>query len=81
MWFTGLVVAHPCEAVFSTKESCFVCIACSYYEYVAKVHWTEDLMTFELRFCPKCGVIDRMVVKSPPIAPPVLGWGGGGALL
>ena len=32
-------------------------------------------MTFELGFYPKCGVIDCMVVKSPPMAPPVPGWG------
>ena len=32
-------------------------------------------MTFERGFCPTCGVIDGKVVKSPPMPPPVPGWG------
>ena len=32
-------------------------------------------MTFEKEFCPTCGVIDCMVVKSPPMPPPLPGWG------
>ena len=32
-------------------------------------------MTFERGFCPTCGVIDGKVVKSPPMLPPVPGWG------
>ena len=65
-------------SVFSTKESSFVYIACSYYEYIANVQLTGDLMTFDLGFCPKHRVIDCMVVKSLPMAPSVFGWGGGG---
>ena len=52
-----------------------VCIACSYYEYAADVHYMGDLTTFEHGFCSTCGVIDCMVVKSPPMPPPVPGWG------
>ena len=37
-------------------------------------------MTFSERgFCPTCGVIDGKVVKSPPMPPPVPGWGEVGA--
>ena len=78
VWLTGLMVdkrTHPCEVVFTTKESSFIHIACSYHEYVADVHQTGDLMTFELEFCPKSGVIDCKVVKSPPMTPSVPGWG------
>ena len=34
-----------------------------------------DLMTFGFEFCPRCRVIDCMVVKSPPKPPSMPGWG------
>ena len=34
-----------------------------------------DLTTFDSQFCPACRIINNKVVKSPPVPPPVPGWG------
>ena len=56
-------------------EEKFDYACCLHYEYEANVYEMGDLTTFERGFCPRCGVIDCKVVKSPPMPPPVLGWG------